>query len=638
MKSLTDFFEESVNNYPNNPLIWEKEGNLYQSYTYTDIQKEVYRFSNALLALNIGYGDRVALLSEGRRLWLVSELAMLYIGAINVPLSTKLEADNDLIFRLNHSQSETIIVSKNQLDKVRLIKQELNQLKRIIVLDPISNQEEGELLIDNLYELGDRFMMESPDAFDLATKKVTPETHANICYTSGTTADPKGIILSQRNYTANVEQAFSYINVPQHYKTLVVLPWDHAFAHTAALYSFMHKGASIACVQIGRNQHETLKNFINNMQEIKPEILMSVPALAKNFKKNIEKAIEGKGSTTNKLFRSGLHFAYWYNGNGQNAGRGLKKLTYPIYAFYKAIIFDKIKQRFGGNLQYFIGGGALLDIELQRFFYAIGIPMYQGYGLSEASPIISANTPRHHKLGSSGKVVNHLEIKICDNDGIELPIGEKGEIVIRGENVMQGYWRNPEATLETIKDNWLYTGDLGYLDEENYLYVLGRFKSLLIGADGEKYSPEGIEEAFIDQCEYIDQFILHNNQNSFTSGLVVVNKDKINQWLKKHNKTINSDDTLIELLQHIQEDINSIKADNTTNLNFPARWLPSTLVVLKESFTEKNKLLNSTMKVVRPKVEEYFSSEINYLYSPEAKSFLSDTNINNLRIYLSTND
>ncbi|WP_430814899.1 AMP-dependent synthetase/ligase [Carboxylicivirga sp. RSCT41] len=634
MKSLIDFFEDSVKNYPDNTLIWEKEKDSFQSYTYNQIKDEVHLFANGLLALNIQMSDRVALLSEGRRLWLVSELAILHIGAINVPLSTKLEADNDLIFRLNHSEAETIIVSKNQLEKIRTVKDELKHLKQIVILDESAPLQDNEYAIGMFYESAKEHQSHQPEKLDSCIKQVTPHTHANICYTSGTTADPKGIILSHRNYTANVEQAFSYINIPQHYKTLVVLPWDHAFAHTASLYSFMHKGASVASVQIGRNQHETLKNFVTNMQEIKPEILMSVPALAKNFKKNIEKAIESKGATAKKIFTSGLNFAYWYNGDGQNAGKGLKKLSYPIYAFYKSILFNKIKERFGGNLQYFIGGGALLDIELQRFFYAIGIPMYQGYGLSEASPIISANTPKYHKLGSSGKVVNQLEIKICDSDGNEVPIGEKGEIVIKGENVMQGYWRNDEATKETIKDNWLYTGDLGYLDKGNYLYVLGRFKSLLIGADGEKYSPEGIEEAIIDHCTLIDQFILHNNQNPFTSGLIVPNKEKIKLYLKSSNQSAESDEAMLDILKQIQAEIDHIKAESKESFNFPARWLPSTLVVLKESFTEQNKLLNSTMKVVRPKVEEYFSKEIDYLYTPQAKSFTSETNINNLRTFL----
>ena len=634
MKSIIDFFKDSVQQYPNNTLLWEKPNNKYKPYTYKAIQEEVHELAIGLLSMGIKHGDRVALFSEGRRLWLVSELAILHIGAINVPLSTKLNADTDLIFRLNHSQSETIIISSNQLEKVRAIKDQLTDIKNIIVLDQVNELHDHEVNMSDCINQGKIFAQKNPNMLKERMSAVKPETHANICYTSGTTADPKGIILSHRNYTANVEQAFSYIHIPQHYKTLVVLPWDHAFAHTASLYSFMHKGASIASVQVGKNQHETLRNFVSNMREIKPEILMSVPALAKNFKKNIEKAIDTKGKIAKQLFDSGLQFAYWYNGNGKNAGKGLKALCTPIYSFYKTIIFNKIKERFGGNLKYFIGGGALLDIELQRFFYAIGIPMYQGYGLSEASPIISANTPEFHKMGSSGKVVNDLEIRICDNDGNALPIGEKGEIVIKGENVMQGYWRNKEATKETIKDNWLFTGDLGYLDNDNYLYVLGRFKSLLIGADGEKYSPEGIEEAIIDHCSFIDQFILHNNQNSYTSGLIVPNKEKINKWLIQSNKTAQSNEHIAEVLQLIQNEIEAIKKSDHPELSFPTRWLPTTIIVLKESFTEKNKLLNSTMKIVRPKVEEYFSDEINYLYTPEAKNFLSNVNINNLKVFL----
>ncbi|MCU4175928.1 AMP-dependent synthetase/ligase [Carboxylicivirga sp. N1Y90] len=633
MKTIIDFFEDSVKMYGINTLLWEKSDKNYSSYSYNDIKEEVHNLAKALLSIEIKEGDRLALLSEGRRLWLVSELAILHIGAINVPLSTKLEADSDLSFRLKHSGAETIIISKNQLPKVRTLKKELEHIKRIIILDEVGNLEDKEILLSQLLNKEN-----SNYKNELAARiaKITPDTYANISYTSGTTADPKGIILSHRNYTANVDQAFSYIKIPEHYKTLVVLPWDHAFAHTAALYSFMHKGASIASVQIGKNQLETLKNFANNMLEIKPEILMSVPAMAKNFKKNIEKGIEAKGGMALKLFNSGLKYAYWYNGMGNNAGKGLKKLTKPIYWLYNKILFSKIKEKFGGNLQYFIGGGALLDIELQRFFYAVGIPMYQGYGLSEASPIISANTPAFHKLGSSGKVVNKLEIKICDEEGNSLPTGTKGEIVIKGENVMKGYWQNTEATADTIKDNWLYTGDLGYLDEENYLYVLGRFKSLLIGADGEKYSPEGIEEAIIDNCTLIDQFALHNNQNPYTTGLIVPNKEKIKGWLNKTNKSLDDDTVVQEILKMISDEINTIKTSEAPELAFPPRWLPTASIVLTESFNENNKLINSTMKVVRGKVEEYFSKEIEYLYTPEAKVFISSKNIENLREFVSS--
>lgn len=369
------------------------------------------------------------------------------------------------------------------------------------------------------------------------------------------------------------------------------------------------------------------------MLEIKPHVLMSVPALAKNFKKNIEKGILTKGEFTYKLFKAGLSIGYWYNGNGENRGKGVRILAKPVYSLFKTLIFDKIKDKFGGNIEYFIGGGALLDIELQRFFYAVGMPMYQGYGLSEASPIISANTPAHHKMGTSGKTMNGIDVTIRDEDGKILPIGEKGEIVIKGENVMAGYWRNEQATKDTIKDNWLYTGDLGYLDNNTYLYVLGRFKSLLIGADGEKYSPEGIEETIIDNSEFIDQLMLHNNQNPYTIGLIVPNKDKISAWARANNKDLKSDSSLSEVLQLILDDLNIYKTGMSKDL-FPQRWLPSTSVILSEPFTEHNKLLNSTMKVVRNKVENYFKNDIEFLYTPESKKFINERNLDNLKALL----
>ena len=214
--------------------------------------------------------------------------------------------------------------------------------------------------------------------------------------------------------------------------------------------------------------------------------------------------------------------------------KGFRILLKPLTVLFDKILFSKVRQAFGGRLEFFIGGGALLDIDLQRFFYAIGIPMYQGYGLTEAAPVISSNNPAKHKMGSSGPVARYMEIKICDDDGNEVPLGEKGEIVIKGDNVMAGYWKNPEATAETIKNGWLYTGDLGYMDKDGFLYVLGRFKSLLIGDDGEKFSPEGIEEAIVQQSKFIEQCMLYNNQNAYTTALIYPNVQAVKSWMATH--------------------------------------------------------------------------------------------------------
>jgi long-chain acyl-CoA synthetase len=632
--NLIEFFESRVRQFGTNPFLWEKQDGIYKSISYGQTHSQVEQLANGLLSLGLEMGERVALLSEGRPLWLICELAVLYCGAINVPLSTKLEGDSDLTFRINHSGSRFVIVSSTQLTKIRQVKSELTSVEKIFVIDHSMPLEGNELSLEVLFEAGRQFAENHPDVLQHRKEQVTGDTIANITYTSGTTADPKGIMLSHRNYTANVEQAFSFIDIPSDYITLAVLPWDHAFAHTACLYAFMNTGAGVAAVQPGKTAMETLKNFSNNIQEIQPHVLMSVPAIAKNFKKNIEKGIQAKGKLTWWLFSAGIAYATWYNGDGSNKGKGLKGLTKPLYGFFNSLMFNKINAKLGGRLKFFIGGGALLDIDLQRFFYAIGTPMYQGYGLSEAAPIISANTPKYHKLGSSGKVVSNLEIKICDNDGNELPLGEKGEIVIRGENVMKGYWRNDDATASTIRENWLYTGDMGYLDAEKYLYVLGRFKSLLISADGEKYSPEGIEEAFNDHCSFIDQIMLHNNQNPYTVALVVPAREQILSWMRTHKKSIENAHDIKEVLVLLREQMAHFKSGGKLEKMFPQRWMPTTTIVLPEAFTEENKLLNTTMKVVRGKVEEYFKDEISFLYQPEAKEFINDRNVSNLQQFL----
>jgi long-chain acyl-CoA synthetase len=351
--------------------------------------------------------------------------------------------------------------------------------------------------------------------------------------------------------------------------------------------------------------------------------------LAKNFRKNIEATIHKKGKRTEKLFQKALATAYEYNREGYNKG-GISKLhTRVLLAIYDKLIFSKVRKAMGGKMKFFVGGGALLDIELQRFFYAIGIPMFQGYGLSEATPVISSNSPKKHKLGSSGGLVANIELKIMDAEGKELPVGEKGEIVVKGENVMLGYWKNPQATTETIRDGWLYTGDMGYMDKDGFLHVLGRFKSLLISSDGEKYSPEGIEEGICDNTKYIEQMMLHNNQDPYTIALIVPDKAQLKKYVERIKPGLEWEtEEAIELaLKKIQGVINRYKSGGVYAGQYPERWLPTAIAVLQEPFTEQNQLLNSTMKMVRGKIEERYKDRIAYLYTAEGKNIVNEKNI-----------
>jgi long-chain acyl-CoA synthetase len=624
--TLTDLFEQSVVSHADRPLLWEKRGGAYVAMTYVETQRAVYAFSAGLVKLGVCSGDRIGLIAEGRNDWVISELAIFYAGAINVPLSVKLHEGVELQFRLRHAECRYAIVSASQATKVRQLRSALPLLKTVIVLDPIELQADGEVSLVDVRRLGEELLKDNPSHFQSRRAALTGSDPATICYTSGTTADPKGVILTHRNYVANVEQSTGLLTIPHWYCSLLILPWDHCFAHTAGIYTLMRNGASMASVQVGKTPMETLKNIQVNMRESRPTFLLSVPALAKNFRKGIESAIQKKGSITWTLFRAGLRTGYAYNADGWRRGRGLRLLLKPLVAIFDALFFAKIRASFGGRLEFFIGGGALLDIELQRFFYAIGIPMLQGYGLSEASPVISANVMERHKLGSSGSVVSNLEVRICDEHAHALGAGKKGEIVVRGDNIMAGYWKNEKATREVLRDGWLYTGDLGYLDSDGFLYVLGRTKSLLIANDGEKYSPEGIEETICSHSHYIDQMMLYNNQSPFTVGLVVINKEAVSVWMQTHNHNPAQPSGQCAVLNHIQREINAYRVGGHFAGLFPDRWLPAAIAVLPEPFNEQNGFLNSTMKMVRGKIAESYEARIRQLFTSKGKDHCSEEN------------
>ncbi len=636
MRNLINFFEDSTNRFGNNIFMWEKTGKKYEGSSYNQIREKVHQFGAGLIGLGIKKGDRIGMVAEGRNAWLISELGIVYAGAANVPMSIRLTRE-EIQFRLEHSGSKILIVSHLQASKVKGLINSIDSLEKIIYLDKDENPNEGNLYFDDILLQGKNILEKEPEKLKVRTDSIHENDMANICYTSGTTAEPKGIMLSHLNYVANVNQAYSLAEITPEFKTLIMLPWDHAFAHTNALYGFMGKGASIAAVELGSTALETLKNIPKNIKEIKPDFLMSVPAFAKNFRKNIEKGIREKGPFVEKMFNHALKLAYSYNKDGFNKAGGLNKLKLPLLKFYDKIIFTKIRDGFGGNLKYFIGGGALLDIELQKFFYAIGIPMLQGYGLTEASPTVSANSIEKHKLGSSGYLATNLELKIIDDKDNELPSMEKGEIVLKGENVMLGYWRNEKATNETLKDGWLYTGDMGYMSEDGFLYVLGRFKSLLISDDGEKYSPEGIEEAFTDQSKYIESCTLFNDQKPYTIALVYPNPDAIKRWAKENNQHMDSEEGQKAAAQLIKSELDKYKKGNIYEDMFPQRWLPAAIAFIPQPYTAENQMLNSTMKMVRNKISENYKDLLEYLYTPEAKVISNSKNTAVLKSLLGKN-
>lgn len=636
MRTILNLWETSIGKYGSNDFFLEKIDGVYKSFTYREINDCVLGFAAELISNGLEFGDRVSIIAMGSKDWVVSELGILFAGCISVPLSPKLDV-SELKFRLQHSESKVVVIGANQYPHLVEMLNTVSSVQKIILLNTKESKRSNEVTVDDFISSG-RKKIENIDLqnkLNVAKSKVTEDTLAILSYTSGTTAVPKGVMLSHKNMYVNTQQCLSLYPVVESDRMLLILPVDHSFAHTAGLYTFISAGAVLASVDQGKSSSDLLKNIPLNIKETKPTILLSVPALAKSFRKSIETGIKGKGEVVQKLFNRGLRLGYKYIGNGWNKGKGFRFIYYIPYKIYDKIIFSKVRENFGGQLKNFVGGGALLDVELQKFFMAIGMPMFQGYGLSESSPVISSNNFKFKKFGSSGRLVPFLELRILDDKGNELPVGEKGEICVKGDNVMLGYYKNEETTAQTIIDNWLHTGDMGYIDSDGFIYVLGRFKSLLISADGEKYSPEGIEDSLPATSPYIEQAMLYNEQNPYTIALIYPNYSAIKSYLTKNKIELDSEVAIQTSIELIQKSLTEYLSGGKYQDLFLTRWIPTTFAILSEGFTEQNTFLNSSLKMVRGRIVEHYKETIETLYTPEGRNNMSGWNYDIMKKALS---
>ena len=627
MKSIIQFFEESVTHYGNNILLWERSYDKYEGTTYKEARAQVSEFAAGLMSLGINKGDKIAIFSEERNGWVTGNLGILYAGAICVPLSLKLNSD-ELKYRIDHSEASIILTSSIYADTTKKLANECPSLKKIIYFDSLERYSDNELHFNEVRRLGLKWLQDADNNQKAKTLQdnLRAEDFASILYTN-TSSHPRGIVLTHGNYITNVYQIYSRIDISQFHKTLILLPIDRSITHTCGVYAFIGKGASIAFIKKGKTPLDGLRHLPLSLKEIKPNVLISVPIFAKYFKNVIEQHVNEMGKIPEFIFRHALNISYMYYKDGWNKGTGWQRILKPIVLFFKQTLFKKARAYFGGELDFFIGGGALLDADVQKFFYAIGIPMYQSYGLSEATSIISANSQSKCHIGSSGTLVNNLSLKICDEKGEELPFGVVGEILIKGGNVMYGYWKDEDATKEVLQDGWLHTGDMGYLTIDGLLNVQGRYTSLLIADDGEKFSPEVIEEAFCTQSKYIDQCIMYNNQRSYTVGIIVPNQHNLKIYLDEKNLTADSEEGKNTVLKLIEKEIDEYKTNGKYGNMFPQRWLPVALGIIEEEFTESNGLMNSPMRMNRKAILEKHKNLIDFLYSNAARDIRNDVNI-----------
>lgn len=619
---------------PNQPYTCQKDNDQWQCQTYPDMLQESLHLASGLLELGIKKDDKISILAEGRNPWIACEFGMLFAGAVSVPLALKLIPE-EIIFRIDHSDSVALVVSRIMMKKIAPLYKRFSKPIKIIYLEPdLDDMEElckengltlGEnlLLYRDLIQLGEEAWLKNKEKLEKMEESIEEDDVVTISYTSGTTGDPKGIMLTHLNYWSNCHDAMEYFNVNPGDKLYICLPIDHSFAHTVGIYAALLRGLSLYFVDFGGGGLQYAKNVARNLVEANPHFMLSVPALSGNFMNKITDGVRAKGKFINGLFNVGMRAGIRINRDGyQKAGFFIKLANWLPYKIADTLVFSKIRKIFGDNIRYIVGGGALLDIRQQHFFYTLGVPVFQGYGLSEATPIISANTQEIHKMGSSGRVIPNVECKIISSDGTEAPVGEKGEIVIRGNNVMKGYYKNPDTTAKTIVDGWLHTGDLGYYDADGFLFVIGREKALLISADGEKYSPEGIEEAIQSSSVMIHQVMVYNDMKKHTSAILTLNDERVRSYMKIHD--IKQPEILLEALK---KDLLRFNQKPEFKDQFLAKWIPVTFQIAPEEFSDENQMVNSTMKMVRHKIQEAYQEEIDYMYTPEGAKVVNEKNL-----------
>lgn len=611
------------------PFTFQKTESGWKSKSFNQTFDEARRFAAFLLSRGYAKGDRIAIFAEGSPNWIISEYGTIMAGCVAVPLSFKLLPD-EAAYRLEHSGARAVLTNENHFAKITDIAKSLRP--DTAPLDLVSIDEGHDPVRDGVDYPNDRIFRYLdiqtegqalyPDfkhMLDKIESECSVDDIVTISYTSGTTGNPKGIMLSHGNYQSNSRDAVDFFDIPNGgFRDFVVLPVDHSFAQTVGIHASVQRGIEVWFVDSRGGGRALLRNLPGNLKEAEPVFMMTVPALAGNFMKKIRSEIDRRGGAVKTLFDLGIKTGIACQGDERSPPKTLKAFgSGLLYRPLKKVVLDKVrKEVFGSRARFFTGGGAAFDLGQQRFFRALGIPLYQGYGMTEAAPVISSNNAEHLKLGTAGIPMPSVEVRILRDDGSFAPAGERGEIVVRGPNVMKGYYRNPEATAEAIVDGWLRTGDLGRLDSDGFLTVEGRAKALLISSDGEKYSPEGIESAILDSCPLVQQVIVYNDHRKFTCALITLDEAEVRRIAaEKKLKTPEA------LLQAIRDSFYGFRTHPSYRDIVPAQWTPATFQIVEEAFSEKNGLVNSTMKIVRYKVIEAYSELIDYVYSKEGAKF-----------------
>src|SRR3989475_2650329 len=592
--TLTQLFFTTTDRHAGLPAAFRsKVGGTWIAITHRDALERVQAISLGLRELGITPGDRVAIISENRPEWALTDYACLCARATDVPIYPTLTA-RQTEYILRDSESVAAFCSTAaQLDKILQAKDALPGLKHIVVFDGgAAAQRPGVTALTALEAKGRAVESKHPN-WKAEALTVGPEDLATLIYTSGTTGDPKGVMLSHYNIWSNVQACLQMIPIGSGDECLSMLPLSHSYERMVD-YTLFQAGVII-------NYAESFDTVAGNLQEVKPTVVLSVPRLyEKVYARVLENALSGSAIKRNIFF--------WAKHAGEQwATLSLAGLPIPGGLAIKKkiadrLVFSKLRARTGGRIRFFVSGAAPLSAEIAKFFYSAGLPVIEGYGLTETSPVLTLNLLDRIKIGTVGKAI----------PGVELKIAQDGEILARGPNIMKGYYKLPEATRETINpEGWLLTGDIGELDSDGYLKITDRKKELLKTAGGKYIAPQPIEMA-VKRNKFVANAMMYGDRRKFPIILIVPNFDNLERWAQERSLSYGTRAELMGL-----PDVKAkVEREGMSMLSHLAKFeTPKKVLLLEKDFTIESGELTPTLKVKRRVVEQHYKDLIDAAYA-----------------------
>ena len=587
--NIVSMFFEKSKEMKTKPYLWKKNNNIFESLSWEDVELSVKSIARSLIDLGILKGDRVVILSENRPEWQIADLAIMSIGAITVPVyTTSTTADYSHV--INHSGARCMIISSHELCVKALPAVESSaDCKNIIKINDDGQSYSNPV---NILKWNDLIKNQENDnyVFDEEIKSIKRTDTACIIYTSGTGGNPKGVMLSHGAMLSNCTGAQillkNLLEGMDEIKFLSWLPLSHSYEHTLQFFT-LGIGAQVY-------YSEGIDKLVVNMGEVSPHFMTAVPRFYDSLHTRISQGLKKQGKLSQSLFAATLRLGKKkYNGEKLSF---IENLTNNIL---DKLVRRKVNKRFGGSLKALISGGSALNFEVGLYLTALGLPLLQGYGQTETAPVVSANPPEKVKLDTVGPLFHGVNVKIADD----------GEILVSGENVMNGYWNDPDATSKTLINGWIHTGDIGEFDEEDYLKITDRKKDILVNAGGDNISPSRVE-AKLDIEPEIAQSMLYGDFKNYLVAVIVPDKDFALNWAKENSK----DQSLESIVK--EDDFNKVIKEvvNKVNKNLSVIEQVRKFILIDHEFTIENSMMTPSMKVRRFVVKDKYGDQLEQLY------------------------